>query len=92
MYDGSSFMVSFMEPDNTVAISIKFRNRCSCTENSHSWSADVLQVGIPLEIKILSQLAQVTFYAPQLRGFNNRITTMEVLGIIITTPGGHNAD
>jgi serine/threonine-protein kinase RIO1 len=92
MYDKSSFMVSFMEPDNTVAISIKFRNLCSCTENSQSWSADVLQVGIPLEIKILSQLAQVTFHAPQPRGFNNSITTMEVLGIIITTPGGHNAD
>jgi serine/threonine-protein kinase RIO1 len=85
-------MVSFTEPNNTVAISIKFRNRCPCTENSHSRSADVLQVGIPLEIKILSQLAQVTFHAPQPRGVNNSITMMEVLGIIITTPGGHNAD
>jgi serine/threonine-protein kinase RIO1 len=92
MYDESSFMVSFTEPNNTVAISIKFRNRCSCTENSHSWSADVLQVGIPLENKILSQLAQVTFHVPQPRGFNNSITMMEVLGIIITTSGGHNAD
>jgi hypothetical protein len=92
MYDESSFMVSFTELDNTVAISIKFRNRSSCTEDSHSRSADILQVGIPPEIKILSQLAQVTFHAPQLRVFNNNITSMEVLGIIITTPRGHNAD
>jgi serine/threonine-protein kinase RIO1 len=92
MYDESSFMVSFTEPDNTVAIRLKFRNRCSCTENPHSRSVDVLQVGIPPEIKILSQLAQVTFHAPQPRGFNNSITTMEVLEIILTTPGGHNAD
>jgi hypothetical protein len=92
MYDESSFMVSFMEPNNTVAISIKFRNRCSCTEDSHPRSADILQVGIPPKIKILSQLSQVTFHVPQPRVFNNSITTMEVLGIIITTPGGHNAD
>jgi hypothetical protein len=52
MHDESSFMVCFTEPDNTVAISIKFKNQCSCTEKSHSRSVDVLQVGIPLEIKI----------------------------------------
>jgi hypothetical protein len=85
-------MVSFTEPNNTTAISIKFGNRCSCTKNSHSRSADILQVGIPPEIKILSKLAQVTSHAPQLRGFNNSITTMEVLEIILITPGGHNAD
>jgi serine/threonine-protein kinase RIO1 len=92
MYDESSFMVSFTELNNTVAISITFRNRCSCAENSQSWSVDVLRVGTPLKIKILSQLAQVTFHAPQPRGFNNSITMMEVLGTIITTLGGHNAD
>jgi hypothetical protein len=51
MYDESSFMVSFTEPNNTTAISIKFGNRCSCTENPRSRSVDVLQVGITPGIK-----------------------------------------
>jgi hypothetical protein len=32
MYDENSFMVSFLELDNIVAISIKLINLCSCTE------------------------------------------------------------
>jgi hypothetical protein len=92
MYDESSFMVSFTEPDNTVAVSIKFKNWCSCTEILNYGHQMYSKVGIQLEIKMWSQLAQITFHTPQPRVFNHNITSMEDLGIVLTTPGGYNAD
>jgi hypothetical protein len=52
MYDESSFMVSFTEPKNTVAVSIKFKNRCSCTEILNYSQQTYSKVGIQLEIKM----------------------------------------
>jgi hypothetical protein len=87
MYDESSFTVSFTEPDNVAAISIKFRNRFSCTDNSHLRSADVLQSWYSTRDQDLITTSSIHIPHTTTEVFNNNITAMGDLRIIITTPG-----
>jgi hypothetical protein len=59
--------------------------------NSQLWSADILQGWYSTRDQDVTQLARFTFHTPQPRVFNNNITMMEDLGIILKTPGGYNA-